>query len=178
MLQFKKEYNVSYQQLKVKGTDSTMLGNNQMYIVSAPSTVFLWFGSEVDINIKRGALHIIKTFINSQLNEAINYTPSYFDPQSQNMFNVKFRVELQYYESQRFKSFFEKPWYDDKLSYCMMRIAQHEVFSPHRKVSSTIAESSGDQEQIDFEMLADMRAQQDGRMTIAEQKREISFKKE
>lgn len=70
-----------------------MLGNNQIYIINAPSEMFLWFGSDIEIIIRRGAIHITKTFLNSQLNENINYNPSYFDPNNQNLLNIKFRVE-------------------------------------------------------------------------------------
>lgn len=98
-----------------------MLSANQLYLVSTQFTLFLWAGSLVDLNKRRGSLDILKAFMNSKLFEQINYTPSYLE-KNQNTTTVKLRIEHQYYESQRFRSFFKKAWTDDKLDYVMLRL--------------------------------------------------------
>ena len=66
----------------------------------------------VDIDRKRGSLFILKLFLTSKLHEQISYVPSYLE-QGSNLANIKFRVENQGYESQRFKALFKKAWHAD-----------------------------------------------------------------
>lgn len=69
-----------------------MLNSNHSYILYTPYTLFLWHGSDIDIERKKGSIYILKSFLNSKLNEQINYSPSYLDQNSNNT-TIKFRIE-------------------------------------------------------------------------------------
>jgi hypothetical protein len=64
----------------------------------------LWHGQAVEPGRKKGSLHILKCFLNSKLFESTSYQPSYKDPENQNVYQLRFRVESQGYESQRLRS--------------------------------------------------------------------------
>ncbi|CDW90641.1 UNKNOWN [Stylonychia lemnae] len=162
-LDFSDKYIVAFQQIKLKGTDSNMLNSNHSYIIYSPFTLFLWHGADIDLERKKSSLYILKMFLNSKLYEHINYQPSYMD-QNQNLSTIKFRVELQYYESQRFKSFFEKTWNDDKLDYQMMAM---EKINKANVDNSSEEEYDNEEEKDQFDnfnMLAEQRQQTSSRM--------------
>jgi|LauGreDrversion4_2_1035121.scaffolds.fasta_scaffold174244_5 hypothetical protein len=97
-----------------------MLSSHHLYVVYSPYCLYLWLGSQVDLSRRKGALHILKSFLNARLYEQINYRQSYLSS-DMNVNNLKFRVELQGYESQRFRTFFSSPA-EDRLSYLMMNM--------------------------------------------------------
>lgn len=82
--------------------------SNHSYIIYTPYGLYLWHGSAIDGSRKKGSLHILKSFLNSRLYESINYQPSYRDPEHQNIYHLRFRVENQGYESQRLRSLLTK----------------------------------------------------------------------
>jgi len=112
---------ISFHQLKLKGADSTMLSQSQMYLISTNLELFLWIGHEVESQRQKGALYILKSFLNTYVYEYVTYNPSYLDDQ-QNLYNVRMSIEHQFYESPRFRSFFYKVWNDDRLSFLMLRL--------------------------------------------------------
>jgi hypothetical protein len=114
---------------------SSMLCSNHTYVVYSPFCLYLWHGSNVDLSRRKGSLHTLKSFLNSRLYESINYHQSYLD-KDMNIGNLKFRVEHQNSESQRFRSFFDsnassgqksqggyKAWLnEDRVDYVMMSL--------------------------------------------------------
>jgi len=104
LVDFRDRFIVAFQQLSGPYAHS-LLSSNHSYVLYSPYCLYLWQGSSVDVPKRKGSLHVLKSFLNSRLYETINYRQSYFD-QDMNMLNLKFRVEAQGNESQRFRAFF------------------------------------------------------------------------
>ena len=84
-----------------------MLSSTQTYLVYTPFALFLGHGAEVELAKRKGSLQILKVFNSTHLNEIINYLPGYLFGEGDDRQVVHpFRVELQGYESRRFKQFF------------------------------------------------------------------------
>eukprot|EP00347_Sterkiella_histriomuscorum_P002563 403367666 len=141
---------LQYQMLQKNVQTTDLLEFKERYIL--PYTIFLWHGADINIERKKGSIYIIKTFLNSKLNEQINYQPSYFEENS-NTTTIKFRIENQYYESQRFKSVFEKVWNDDRLDYLMMALQRN---IENEQSSESEGEENEDRDQFNnFERLTE-----------------------
>jgi hypothetical protein len=80
LVEFKDRFILSFQQLSTAGgMDSAMLSSNHTYLVYSPYCLFLWHGHSVEVSRRKGSLHILKCFLNSQLYEQVNYQASYHD---------------------------------------------------------------------------------------------------
>lgn len=66
------------------------------------------------------------------------------------------RVEHQFYESQRFKSFFPKAWTEDKIDYLMMRTPKQN--NNNQVIGGELIEEIKVGLPEDFDMLAELNA--------------------
>ena len=111
--------------LKFNNVDEAMLSQHQMYIISTPITIYLWLGKELEQNKILGSLRVLKAFTQGMLSEKLEYMPGYYQNMGQNIQCLRLRIEMQGYESARFRSFFGKksvtPGYEDRNSYLMLR---------------------------------------------------------
>jgi hypothetical protein len=58
----KKQFDIGFHCLQISKFDSNSLGDNQVYILVTPVTLYAWFGDKVDKVVKIGALQIMKAF--------------------------------------------------------------------------------------------------------------------
>lgn len=102
-----------------------MLSNDQMYLVSTPFTIYLWLGSNLNIQKQKGAIHILKVFITNQMGESLVQEQSYKND-SHNINQMRIRIEYQYNESSRFMLLFPKVWRQEVQTYLMLNIRTHD----------------------------------------------------
>lgn len=122
----KKQFDIGFQCLQISKFDSTSLGDNQVYILVTPVTLYAWFGDKVEKVVKTGALQIMKAFCMhfEPLAEKFQQQVSYNGTKMYNEY-VKFKCEFQGYESPLFLNNFgfqtSVESSDDRMNYMMLR---------------------------------------------------------
>lgn len=91
-----------------------------MYLMSTPYSLYLWIGKNVNAEQKRGTIHLLQVFMRDKMEESTDYQPSYLYNEM-NLYSLRLRVEIEGYESFKFKSFFKKSWKSDVNDYLMLR---------------------------------------------------------
>ena len=95
-----------------------------MYIISTPITLYLWLGKELEQQKVLGSLRILNAFTQGIIGEKLEYRPGYKLSSGQNIMCLRLRIELQGYESVRFRAFLGKksqtPGSEDRNAYLML----------------------------------------------------------
>jgi len=104
-----------------------MLNNHQMYMVSTPYSLYLWIGTNVSDENKRGTIQLLQIFMRDMMKEETAYQPTYLYDEA-GIFALRLRVEIEGYESNKFKSFFKNVWRQDVNDYLMLRRPKANVY--------------------------------------------------
>ena len=99
--------------------DNTQIDSNQMFIVWAPYTLFLWCGEKIDINNVKGGVAIFREFLYKVRKVPIKFLPSYLDDEK-NFGYPTLQIIFRGSEEPRFRNLFNR-WKESRYAFLMMR---------------------------------------------------------
>ena len=125
---------ITFIKANLKVFDNSQININQMFIVWAPYTVFLWCGENVQFDVIKGAISVFREFLYKIRKVPIKFLPSYLDDEK-NFGYPKFQIIFRGNEDSRFRNLFKR-WKETRYDFLMMRTNPQYKFNKFTAVNN------------------------------------------